>query len=139
MKKVVSPTHRPLLSPRKYSWYAFLVQVELTLRSKCSTNCATMCPNHPIDCLLGRAFIVHGSLYQYNVTTFCFNTDLVLTSVELRYAVLLVCFLYGNYHVQAAKQPDKPGHVQRILTKNNTTLLIQSIIKFRDYFYTSFI
>ena len=28
--KVVSLTHRPPLPPRKYSWYSFLLQVELT-------------------------------------------------------------------------------------------------------------
>jgi hypothetical protein len=28
--KVVSPTHRPRLSPRKYSWYSFLSEAELT-------------------------------------------------------------------------------------------------------------
>ena len=28
--KVVSPTHRPLLPPRKYSWYSFLLEAEST-------------------------------------------------------------------------------------------------------------
>ena len=28
--KVVSPTHRPLLPPRKYSWYSFLLEDEST-------------------------------------------------------------------------------------------------------------
>jgi len=28
--KVVSPTHRPPLPPRKYSWYLFLLQAEST-------------------------------------------------------------------------------------------------------------
>jgi hypothetical protein len=28
--KVVSPTHRPRLAPRKYSWYSFLLEAELT-------------------------------------------------------------------------------------------------------------
>ena len=28
--KVVSPTHRPLLRPRKYSWYSFLLEAEST-------------------------------------------------------------------------------------------------------------
>jgi hypothetical protein len=28
--KVVSPTHRPFLSPRKYLWYPFLLQAEST-------------------------------------------------------------------------------------------------------------
>ena len=28
--KVVSPTHRPPLSPRKYSWYSFLLEAEST-------------------------------------------------------------------------------------------------------------
>ena len=28
--KVVSPTHRPSLPPRKYSWYSFLLEVEST-------------------------------------------------------------------------------------------------------------
>jgi hypothetical protein len=28
--KVVSPTHRPPLPPRKYSWYSFLLQAEST-------------------------------------------------------------------------------------------------------------
>jgi hypothetical protein len=28
--KVVSPTHRPPLPPRKYSWYSFLLEAELT-------------------------------------------------------------------------------------------------------------
>jgi len=28
--KVVSPTHRPLLPPRKCSWYSFLVEAEAT-------------------------------------------------------------------------------------------------------------
>jgi hypothetical protein len=28
--KVVSPTHRPRLTPRKYSWYSFLLEAELT-------------------------------------------------------------------------------------------------------------
>jgi hypothetical protein len=28
--KVVSPTHRSTLPPRKYSWYSFLLQAELT-------------------------------------------------------------------------------------------------------------
>jgi hypothetical protein len=28
--KVVSLTHRPLFTPRKYSWYSFLLEVELT-------------------------------------------------------------------------------------------------------------
>ena len=28
--KVLSPTHRPPLPPRKYSWYSFLLQAEST-------------------------------------------------------------------------------------------------------------
>jgi len=28
--KVVSPTHRPLLPPTKYSWYSFLLEAEST-------------------------------------------------------------------------------------------------------------
>jgi hypothetical protein len=28
--KVVSPTHRPRLPPRKYSWYSFLLEAEST-------------------------------------------------------------------------------------------------------------
>jgi len=28
--KVVSPTHRPPLPPRKYSWYSFLLEAEAT-------------------------------------------------------------------------------------------------------------
>ena len=28
--KIVSPTHRPSLSPRKYSWYSFLLEAEST-------------------------------------------------------------------------------------------------------------
>ena len=28
--KVVSPTHRPLLPPRKYSWYSFLLEADST-------------------------------------------------------------------------------------------------------------
>jgi hypothetical protein len=28
--KVVSPTHRPRLPPRKYSWYSFLLEAEPT-------------------------------------------------------------------------------------------------------------
>jgi len=28
--KVVSPTHRPPLPPRKYSWYSFLLEAECT-------------------------------------------------------------------------------------------------------------
>jgi hypothetical protein len=28
--KVVSPTHRPPLPPRKYSWYSFLLEAEST-------------------------------------------------------------------------------------------------------------
>jgi len=31
--KVVSPTHLPSLPPRKYSWYSFLLEAELTPRS----------------------------------------------------------------------------------------------------------
>jgi hypothetical protein len=30
--KVVSPTHRPPLPPRKYSWYSFLLEAESTPR-----------------------------------------------------------------------------------------------------------
>jgi hypothetical protein len=30
--KVVSPTHRPSLHPRKYSWYSFLLEAESTDR-----------------------------------------------------------------------------------------------------------
>ena len=33
--KVVSPTHRPPLSPRKYSWYSFLLEAESTPGSQC--------------------------------------------------------------------------------------------------------
>ena len=33
--KVVNPTHRPSLSPRKYSWYAFLLEAEPTAGSQC--------------------------------------------------------------------------------------------------------
>jgi hypothetical protein len=33
--KVVSPKHRPPLSPRKYSWYAFLLEVESTPGPQC--------------------------------------------------------------------------------------------------------
>jgi hypothetical protein len=29
--KVVSLTHRPLFTPRKYSWYSFLLEAESTL------------------------------------------------------------------------------------------------------------
>jgi hypothetical protein len=28
--KVISPTHRPPLPPRKYSWYSFLLEAEST-------------------------------------------------------------------------------------------------------------
>jgi len=28
--KVVSPTHRPSLPPRKYAWYSFLLEAEST-------------------------------------------------------------------------------------------------------------
>jgi len=28
--KVVSPTHRPPLLPRKYSWYSYLLEAEST-------------------------------------------------------------------------------------------------------------
>jgi len=28
--KIVSPTHRPPLTPRKYSWYSFLLEAEST-------------------------------------------------------------------------------------------------------------
>jgi hypothetical protein len=28
--KVVSPTHRPPITPRKHSWYSFLLETELT-------------------------------------------------------------------------------------------------------------
>jgi hypothetical protein len=33
--KAVSPTHRPPLSPRKYSWYSVLLQAEWTTRPQC--------------------------------------------------------------------------------------------------------
>ena len=33
--KVVSPTHRPLFTPRKYSWYSFLLEAESTPRPQC--------------------------------------------------------------------------------------------------------
>jgi len=32
--KVVSPTHRPPLSPRKYSWHSFLLEAESTPRTR---------------------------------------------------------------------------------------------------------
>ena len=34
----VSPTHRPLLSTRKYSWYSFLLEAESTPVSQCGRN-----------------------------------------------------------------------------------------------------
>jgi hypothetical protein len=34
--KVVSPTHRPPLPPRKYSWYSFLLEAESTPEPQCS-------------------------------------------------------------------------------------------------------
>ena len=34
--KVVSPTHRPPLTPRKYFWYSFLLEAELTPGPYCS-------------------------------------------------------------------------------------------------------
>ena len=33
--KVVSPTHRPPLPPRKYSWYSFLLEAESTPGPQC--------------------------------------------------------------------------------------------------------
>jgi hypothetical protein len=33
--KVVSPTHRPPLPPRKHSWYSFLSEAESTARPQC--------------------------------------------------------------------------------------------------------
>jgi len=33
--KVVRPTHRPPLHPRKYSWYSFLLEVESTPETRC--------------------------------------------------------------------------------------------------------
>jgi hypothetical protein len=33
--KVVSPTHRPPLSPRNYSWYSFLLEAESTPGPQC--------------------------------------------------------------------------------------------------------
>jgi len=33
--KVVSPTHRPPLSPRKYSWFSFLLEAESTPGPQC--------------------------------------------------------------------------------------------------------
>ena len=33
--KVVSPTHRPPLHPRKYSWYSFLLEAESTPAPQC--------------------------------------------------------------------------------------------------------
>jgi hypothetical protein len=32
---VVSPTHRPALPPRKYSWYSFLLEAESTTEELC--------------------------------------------------------------------------------------------------------
>ena len=37
--KVVSPTHRPPLPPRKYSWYSFLLDDELTPRPEGLCQC----------------------------------------------------------------------------------------------------
>jgi len=34
--KVVSPTRRPPLPPRKYSWYSFLLEAESTSGPQCS-------------------------------------------------------------------------------------------------------
>ena len=34
--QVVSPTHRPSLPPRKYSWYSFLLEVESTPGPQCA-------------------------------------------------------------------------------------------------------
>jgi len=33
--KVFSPTHRPPLPSRKYSWYSILLEAELTLGPQC--------------------------------------------------------------------------------------------------------
>jgi hypothetical protein len=33
--KVVSPTHRPPLPPKKYSWYSFMLEAESTLEPQC--------------------------------------------------------------------------------------------------------
>ena len=34
--KVVSPTHQPPFTPRKYTWYSFLLQAESTPGQQCS-------------------------------------------------------------------------------------------------------
>jgi hypothetical protein len=36
--KVVTPTHRPPLPPRKYSWYSFLLEAEVSLQKKAKVN-----------------------------------------------------------------------------------------------------
>jgi hypothetical protein len=48
--KVVSPMHRPLLSPRKYSWYSFLLEAESTTGHSVARRFMSMKnPNENID------------------------------------------------------------------------------------------
>ena len=47
--EVVSPTHRPLLLPRKYSWYSFLVEAESILRIMSMKNSNDTIGNRTCD------------------------------------------------------------------------------------------
>ena len=92
--KIVSPTHRPPLVPRKYSWYLFLLEAESTPKAilRLEGLCQRKIPMTPsgiepatfrlvAQCL--NQYVLYGSkkktaiILLYNINWLAFVTDMV--------------------------------------------------------------
>ena len=74
--RVVSPTHRPPLPPRKYSFYAFLLEAESTRQPQC-----------------GRNIIITGITFNFTLHVRCFYHVYCKVLLLLLLLLLLCCRL----------------------------------------------
>jgi hypothetical protein len=75
---VVSPMHQPPLPPRKYSWYSFLLEVELTPGPQCGRK---VCVNEKFQFL-------HKGYTMQQILNYESNSNLVVLDRLFQYTLL---------------------------------------------------